>query len=120
MRKLLTAIFFGLLLIVGAGTESAQSGDATFNLTNNGRFNIMVKFFSQNRTIFGRVPPGTTILTTVAGSPFASHARTAKRSATARHIRPTTRRIGALASKGTKVARVAVSLAAVMSRTAGP
>jgi len=52
MRRLLTAIFFGLLLIVGAGTESAQSGDATFNLTNNGRFSIMVKFFSQNRNHF--------------------------------------------------------------------
>ena len=49
MRKLLTAIFFGLLLIVGVGTESAQSGDATFSLTNNGRFSIIVKFFSQNR-----------------------------------------------------------------------
>ena len=49
MRRLFTAIFFGLLLIVGAGTESAQSGDATFKLTNNARYSIMVKFFSQNR-----------------------------------------------------------------------
>jgi hypothetical protein len=49
LRKLLTAIFFGLLLIVGAGMESAQSGDATFKLTNQARFSIMMKFFSQNR-----------------------------------------------------------------------
>ena len=47
MRKLF--IVFGLLLIVGAGTESAQSGDATFRLTNNGRFSVMVKFFAQSR-----------------------------------------------------------------------
>ena len=49
MRKFLTAIFFGLLLIVGPGTESAQSGDATFKMTNKARFNIMIKFFSQTR-----------------------------------------------------------------------
>ena len=49
MRKLLTAISFGLVLIVAGGTGSAQCGDATFKLTNNARFSIMIKFFSQNR-----------------------------------------------------------------------
>ena len=49
MCKLLAAISFGLLLIVGAGTGPAQSGDATFKLTNNAQFSIMIKFFSQNR-----------------------------------------------------------------------
>jgi len=47
--KLLAAISFGLLLIVGAGTGPAQSGDATFKLTDSARFSIMIKFFSQNR-----------------------------------------------------------------------
>jgi hypothetical protein len=47
--KLLAAISLGLLLIVGAGGGSAQSGDATFRLTNNATFIIMIKFFSQNR-----------------------------------------------------------------------
>lgn len=49
LPKVLTAIFFGLLLIVGVGTESAQSGEVTFKLTNNAPYNVMVKFFSQNR-----------------------------------------------------------------------
>jgi hypothetical protein len=48
MRNLLTAIF-SVLLIALAGTEPAQSGDATFRLTNNARFSVMVKVFSQSR-----------------------------------------------------------------------
>ena len=49
MCKLLAAISFGLLLIVGAGTGSAQGGDATFKLTDKTGFSIIIKFFSQNR-----------------------------------------------------------------------
>lgn len=49
MRMILMAINVGLLLIVGAWTESAQAGDATFKLTNNTSVNLMVKFFSRNR-----------------------------------------------------------------------
>jgi hypothetical protein len=49
LGKLFTSIFVSLVLIVGAGTGSARSGDATFKLTNNAKFSIMVKFFSQNR-----------------------------------------------------------------------
>jgi hypothetical protein len=39
----------GTSLIVGAGTGSAQSGRATFKLTNKADYSIMVKFFSQTR-----------------------------------------------------------------------
>jgi hypothetical protein len=49
MLKLLATISLGLLLIVGAGTGSAQSGEATFKLTDKAGFTIIVKFFSQNR-----------------------------------------------------------------------
>src|SRR4051795_12620593 len=49
MCKLLAAISLGLLLLVEAGTGLAQSGDATFRLTNKARFSISIKFFSQNR-----------------------------------------------------------------------
>ncbi len=48
MRNLLRAIL-GVLLIAFAGTKPAQSGDATFKLTNNARFSVMVKAFSQSR-----------------------------------------------------------------------
>ena len=47
LRKLLSAILFSLLL-AGASTPS-QAGDATFKLTNNAPFSVMVKFFSQTR-----------------------------------------------------------------------
>jgi hypothetical protein len=49
LRKLLTAIFFALLLIVGAGIKPAYSGDATFKLTNSTPTSIMVKFFAHSR-----------------------------------------------------------------------
>ena len=49
MHKLLAAIFFGVLLSIGAGTEPAQSADATFKLTNNAPNTIRVKLFSQTR-----------------------------------------------------------------------
>ncbi len=49
MHKILTKIVFGFLLIAGAGTGPAQSGEATFVLTNNAPYTIMIKFFSQNR-----------------------------------------------------------------------
>lgn len=49
MLKLLATISLGLLLIVGADTGSAQSGEATFKLTDKAGFTIIVKFFSQNR-----------------------------------------------------------------------
>jgi hypothetical protein len=51
----------------------------------------------------------TILLTTVVSRAFASIARMARRSATAGPIRAATRRIGVLVSKGTKVARDAVS-----------
>jgi hypothetical protein len=49
MRKSVTTILFGALLVFEAGAKPAQSGEATFKLTNNARFNIMVKVFSHNR-----------------------------------------------------------------------
>ena len=50
MRKLLAAFAFGLLVIFGTSTQPAQSGDATFKLTDKAAYSIMVKFFSQNRS----------------------------------------------------------------------
>jgi hypothetical protein len=50
MRKVLATSFFSLLLIVGAGMQSAQSGEATFKFTNQAPNAIMVKLFSQNRS----------------------------------------------------------------------
>jgi hypothetical protein len=49
VRKLLTAIFFGVLLSVGTGMESAHSEEATFKLTNSAPKIIWVKLFSQTR-----------------------------------------------------------------------
>jgi hypothetical protein len=49
MRKFLATMLCGFFLIVAGGTGPAQCGDETFKLTNNARFTIMVKFFSQNR-----------------------------------------------------------------------
>jgi hypothetical protein len=49
MWKLLAVFAFGLLVIAGASTQSAQSGGATFKLTDKAAYSIMVKFFSQNR-----------------------------------------------------------------------
>jgi hypothetical protein len=40
---------FGLVLMVAASSDPAQSGDATFKLTDRAPFSIIVKFFSQNR-----------------------------------------------------------------------
>jgi ferredoxin-like protein FixX len=42
-------MFFAAAMIAAAGATPAQSGDATFKLTNNARFTIMVKVFSQSR-----------------------------------------------------------------------
>jgi hypothetical protein len=39
--KVIAAISLGLLLIVGAGTVPAQSGDVTFKLTDKARFSII-------------------------------------------------------------------------------
>ena len=49
LRKFVPAIFFGLVLILGAGMNSAQAGDVTFKLTNKARYSIIIKFFSQDR-----------------------------------------------------------------------
>ena len=47
MAKLVTTIVLGLLLVFEA--TAAQSGDATFKLTNKARFSVMVKIFARNR-----------------------------------------------------------------------
>jgi hypothetical protein len=49
VRKLLATISLGLLLIVGAGTGSAQSGDTTFKLADQAGYQIIVKFYSETR-----------------------------------------------------------------------
>jgi hypothetical protein len=57
MYKLAATVIFGLmaiagaaiLLIAGAGTGSAQGGNATFKLTNKAETAIMIKFFSKKR-----------------------------------------------------------------------
>jgi hypothetical protein len=48
LPKFLTAITLGVMLTLGAA-GSAQSGDATFKLTDKAPFSIMIKFFSQSR-----------------------------------------------------------------------
>jgi hypothetical protein len=47
MRKILTILTFGLLIVALA--RPALADDETFKLTNHGNFSIMVKFFSQTR-----------------------------------------------------------------------
>lgn len=49
MSKLVTMISFGLLLVSAAAAGPARSGDATFKMTSNARFNVMVKVFSPSR-----------------------------------------------------------------------
>jgi hypothetical protein len=49
VRKLLATISLGLLLIVGAGTGTARSGDTTFKLTDQAGYQIIVKFYSKTR-----------------------------------------------------------------------
>jgi len=49
MRKSPIIALLSLVLICGIQASPAQSGEATFNITNKARFNVMVKVFSKNR-----------------------------------------------------------------------
>ena len=49
MRKSLGTTLCGLLLIVAGWAGPAQCGEETFKLTNNARYSIELRFFSQNR-----------------------------------------------------------------------
>lgn len=49
MWKHLAAICFSLFVMVGAGSEAAYSGDATFTMTNKTPNIIQIKVFSQSR-----------------------------------------------------------------------
>ncbi len=51
MRKIAAVLLFLFALGVGldTGSAQAQNGLATFNMTNNAKYTIFLKFFSQNR-----------------------------------------------------------------------
>ena len=49
MRKIAAVLLLLFAVGVGLDTGSAQAQTATFNMTNNAKYTIYLKFFSQNR-----------------------------------------------------------------------
>ncbi len=50
MRKLITALLFGLVLVATAGTQQAKAQVVTYCFTNNAAYVIYMRMFSSNRS----------------------------------------------------------------------
>jgi hypothetical protein len=50
LRKLITSLLFGIVLVATAGTQQVQAQVVTYCFTNSANYIIYVRMFSQNRS----------------------------------------------------------------------